>query len=614
MNNEELIDVKTLRPFRRFIYTIGELPSSYLMSMTYEEQLIWLCNYLKETVIPALNNNGLAVEELQAKYIELKSYVDNYFEDLDVQDEINNKLDEMALDGTLENLIGQYIQLTTTYVYNNVAEMKTATNLVNGSYARTSGFYTYNDGGGSYYKVRTVTNEDVIDEMTIIALNNPLLVAVLIYNSEINIMQLGAKRWDGEHEFDNKLVIDKAISLFPFGGKIVIPVGKFFTSGNHIIDRIGKLTITGYGSAGFNDGSCIEILDGADYGFWIQNANFDTNIMVGHEISNLHLIGNSTLENCIIISDHFGSILKDLYITGIPTGNAIMLYNYEHFTEGTIIENCHIRTSLNGIKVKRNISSLTATESFFNTKIINCIMSLDYDNAMFINLNEYNADTDKTLMAYSWNISATIWYQNEASNNFVIKVGFSSMLTGNAIINVDGLHANQYVIENVGSGTIQLKGSVNYNNGYGLTSIDDAHLSDLLYDSGGDSDGYNRGKAQFEGLKICNGERIGVEKANTVIYTSNRLPCSSAYRLTICEDTAGIKKTNVYLITTSNISLTPCITKLTTLDSYFTPRPIGNREQGVVAQEGGVWLGGQFEIYCGAINGTAPTYFILEML
>ena len=50
MNNEELIDVKTLRPFRRFIYTIGALPSSYLISMTYEEQLIWFCNYLEKTV------------------------------------------------------------------------------------------------------------------------------------------------------------------------------------------------------------------------------------------------------------------------------------------------------------------------------------------------------------------------------------------------------------------------------------------------------------------------------------------------------------------------------------------------------------------------------------
>ena len=56
--NNNLIKVETLPPFTRFIYTIGLLPSSYLMSMTYEEQLVWFCNYLEKTVIPAVNRNA----------------------------------------------------------------------------------------------------------------------------------------------------------------------------------------------------------------------------------------------------------------------------------------------------------------------------------------------------------------------------------------------------------------------------------------------------------------------------------------------------------------------------------------------------------------------------
>ena len=108
--NNNLVNVTTLPPFKKLCMTIGELPTSYLESMTYPETLIWLCNYLSEVVIPALNNNGEAVEELQAKYVELKSYVDDYFDNLDVQEEINNKLDEMAQDGSLETLIGVYIQ------------------------------------------------------------------------------------------------------------------------------------------------------------------------------------------------------------------------------------------------------------------------------------------------------------------------------------------------------------------------------------------------------------------------------------------------------------------------------------------------------------------------
>lgn len=101
--------IQHIRPFTKFCMTIGNLPSSYLVSLTYEEQLLWLCNYLQNTIIPTVNNNGEAVTELQNLYNELKSYVDNYFTNLDVQNEINTKLDEMATDGTLENIINQEI-------------------------------------------------------------------------------------------------------------------------------------------------------------------------------------------------------------------------------------------------------------------------------------------------------------------------------------------------------------------------------------------------------------------------------------------------------------------------------------------------------------------------
>ena len=104
-----MISVSTMRPFTRCLMTIGMIPTSYLVSMTYEEQLLWLCNYLEKEVIPALNNNAEALKEVQDLYVELKKYVDDYFSNLDVQEEINNKLDEMATDGTLDRIINQEI-------------------------------------------------------------------------------------------------------------------------------------------------------------------------------------------------------------------------------------------------------------------------------------------------------------------------------------------------------------------------------------------------------------------------------------------------------------------------------------------------------------------------
>lgn len=71
----------------------GLIPTEFRQCMTWEEQVLWLEKFLKETVIPAFNQNTEAYEEL-------KETVENFFDNLDVQEEINNKLDEMIEDGT----------------------------------------------------------------------------------------------------------------------------------------------------------------------------------------------------------------------------------------------------------------------------------------------------------------------------------------------------------------------------------------------------------------------------------------------------------------------------------------------------------------------------------
>lgn len=100
-------------PFKKFCMSIGALPSSYKDSLDYYETLLWLIKYLENTIIPVVNNNGEAVTELQNLYIELKNYVEHYFDNLDVQEEINNKLDEMIINGQFELYFAKYVD---TYV------------------------------------------------------------------------------------------------------------------------------------------------------------------------------------------------------------------------------------------------------------------------------------------------------------------------------------------------------------------------------------------------------------------------------------------------------------------------------------------------------------------
>lgn len=112
--------------FTNYIYKA--IPLAFDESMSYYETLAGLRDYLEETVIPTVNNNAEAVAELQGLYEELNAYVDNYFDNLDVQEEINNKLDELVADGTLERLIGTYIDPLIENQNQEISNFKTQVN------------------------------------------------------------------------------------------------------------------------------------------------------------------------------------------------------------------------------------------------------------------------------------------------------------------------------------------------------------------------------------------------------------------------------------------------------------------------------------------------------
>lgn len=175
-----------LTSLQNLICTIGNLPTSYALSLSYEEQIWWLCDFLEKKVFPAIEENTIITEETQQAFVELQNYVRDYFNNLDVQKEINNKINEMLLNGTLQEIITSYLKINGVLCFNTINDLKNATNLLNGSFARTFGKNIVTDGKGELYRIRTMTSSDVVDNDNIVNVNfSNTLIAEKQHNVEI---------------------------------------------------------------------------------------------------------------------------------------------------------------------------------------------------------------------------------------------------------------------------------------------------------------------------------------------------------------------------------------------------------------------------------------------
>ena len=132
-------------------------------------------------------NTKTTVEDYINQFNELHDYVHDYFDNLDVQEEINNKLDEMAESGELEQIIAQYLTLATLFCYDTASDLAGAENLTEGCSAYILGKDTYNDGKGAFYKIRELRNTDIPDGDNIITLTETSnLIAEKLPNYAIN--------------------------------------------------------------------------------------------------------------------------------------------------------------------------------------------------------------------------------------------------------------------------------------------------------------------------------------------------------------------------------------------------------------------------------------------
>lgn len=327
-------NIQKIKPsgiFTNYIYKA--IPLAFDESMSYYETLCGILSLLK-TQEEVVNNNADLLAELEL-------YVQNYFKNLDVQTEINNKLDEMAQSGQLADIIAQYLQVSSILAFNTIEDMKKSTNLSENSFVETYGFYKLGDGGSAKYKIRKITNVDVIDNVKLFALDNDTtLVAELIIDKEMNSKQFGLIG-DG--------ITDETEKLNKFFSQ---PIEKYvINNGTYLID--GDININSNSYVVFMENAIIKRKSTNSTNYYMLNIGNKNNVT----IKGAHLIGDK--------DEHTGT-------TG-EWGYGIHVYSSQNIN----IEDCIIeKTWGDGIYIGYSYAEASTQIPKYiyvnNVKIINC--------------------------------------------------------------------------------------------------------------------------------------------------------------------------------------------------------------------------------------------------
>lgn len=398
--NDKIQHSRPVPPF--LMWCSATIPAVFDNSMTYYETLCALTKWLQDNLVNVVNNNASVTEEYINKVNELQEYVENYFANLDVQEEINNKLDEMADDGTLQEIVAAYLNATAIWGFDTVADLKAATNLIAGSYARTMGYYAKNDGGGALYYI---TETGSADDTKVIAITSGVY-ANYVYEGQLNIKQFGAK---GDGTTDDSAAIDLALAYRGNNHvKIVFNTdesyrvsGRHFIKSNTDIDLQGATILGGtwlcdsesVSTAGYTGITNIKIHNGRFYGatqiiFYhstdikVEGIKFEDAVQDGH-VFDLSGVKNFECLNCEFIgnkrsTDYFREVIQTDYATADSQpvwGNIGVDPIYDGIpTKNVLIKGCSFRKKDSDDYYLSCIGthSLPSQAAIENVKIIDC--------------------------------------------------------------------------------------------------------------------------------------------------------------------------------------------------------------------------------------------------
>lgn len=348
--------------------------------------------------IPTLLANGLTDYEQAVNLPQINGVTlvgDKTATQLGLQDKLTAG-DGIEIDGSNTISISDIEQYA--HFFDTVADMKAATNLKAGDYAKTGGFHSLNDGGGALYKI---TDTGTANEMDVIAVGS--LYANLILEDGINVKQLGAYG-DNVHNDTNILKaafskenvriyipngtyrLDESLTLLSnnilcgdgWGSKIrwvsndsndyIINV-PITTTGSMIRDITldGNLRCNGIYDGKDRDGTASTRLSIINVRIILCKTGIYLNAM-GSTVDRCYLQGNST-------NDNSGGMDTGIYINssdnGISNTRIFGFSNYGIYNNSNATRISDVKSYLNGVgfyftSAGHSVSCVEAQENFYD--------------------------------------------------------------------------------------------------------------------------------------------------------------------------------------------------------------------------------------------------------
>ena len=138
-------------------------------------QLFWIVKQILEANV-----------EMQENFEELYKFVHDFFENLDLQEEVNNKIEEMIKDGTIKDILGDYILLNTDML--NIYSKQYLINAYDANLGYAQGMAIdsgtiYNAISGTNTIIEKISNGNIIGTITLDT--NLHCNSLVIYNNEL---------------------------------------------------------------------------------------------------------------------------------------------------------------------------------------------------------------------------------------------------------------------------------------------------------------------------------------------------------------------------------------------------------------------------------------------